>query len=123
MKQREINNAYPSIAKLLDARLPIKKARAIYEMYSLLEASYDFACREQQKYLDEYNITIENGLLRFHGENKESDYAGFRQKLDDLLESDVNLDIKPVVITEEELGAHRVSAIDIHNLNGFVFFD
>lgn len=123
MKQREINEAYPCLGKLLGINLPLKKARALYEMYTALEASYNFAVREQQKYLKEYNAEFIGGYLKFNGEDKEADRCAFHEKINALQESEVDLYVEPVTITEEELGGHRVSVIDIHRLKGFVFFD
>lgn len=92
-------------------------------MYTALEASYNFAVREQQKYLDEHNMSIVNGLFKFAGENKEEDYAAFMEQLNELLDSEVDIDVNTIEITEEDMGKHTISAADILNLRGLVSFE
>ena len=52
MKQEKINRAFPSLMKLRDINLPVKKARAIYKMYVAVEGAYEFALGEEKKYLN-----------------------------------------------------------------------
>lgn len=121
MKQEKINRAFPSLAKLRDISLPVKKARAIYKLYIAAESAYNFALNEEKKYLSEYNGTlIEDGSINF---SSPEECVAFKEKFDELVTSEVDLDIEVVTLTESDLGDQLLTPGDIYNLEGFVTFE
>lgn len=121
MIQEKINRAFPSLVKMRDLNLPVKKARAIYKIYIATEEICSFAASEEKKYLDEFRGTLSNdGTIDFQ---TPEECASFKEKFEELCHSDVELDIEPVVLTEADLGDQRLTPGDIYNLEGFVIFE
>lgn len=121
MKQEKINRAFPSLARLKDIRLPVKKAYAVYKLYMAAEGAYRFAAEEEKKCLDEYNGTIvENGEIRFESPEK---CAAFMERLEEIHNMDVDFCVEPVVLTEQDLGDQTLTPGDFYNLEGFVTFE
>lgn len=121
MKQERINKAYISLVKLRDYNLPVKKAYAIYKLLSIVEDAYNFAVTEERKYLDEYGGTIKGGTeIVFETPEK---CVAFKTKIDELYETDVDIDITPVSLTEADMKEQTLTPADIENLDGFVIFE
>jgi len=121
MKQEKINRAFPSLVKMRDLNLPVKKARAIYKMYVAVEEAYNFASTEEQKYLEEFRgILTDEGTINF---KTPEECAAFKEKFEELCHSDVDINIDPVVLTESDLGDQTLTPGDIYNLEGFVTFE
>lgn len=121
MKQEKINRAFPSLSKLRDMNLPVKKARAIYRLYTVTEEAYNFAFNEEQKYLNEFHGTlVGNGSINF---NTPEDCSAFQEKFDALVNSEIELEIEPVTLTDDDFGEQMLTPGDIYNLEGFVIFE
>lgn len=121
MEQKKINRAFPSLIKMRDLNLPVKKARAVYKLYVATEEAYNFAADEEKKYLDEFRGVLANdGNINFQ---TPEECAAFKEKFEELCHSDVELDIEPVVLTEDDLGDQKLTPGDIYNLEGFVTFE
>lgn len=121
MTQFNVNKAYVVLAKISEFKLPVKKAYEIYKLAKTLEERYRFAVDEEKKYIEEFNGTINNdGTVSF--ENAEI-YGAFQEKLSELNDMQVDIEITPVVLTEKDLGEQTISPSDIYNLEGFVTFE
>lgn len=121
MKQEKINRAFPSLIKLRDLNLPVKKARAVYKMYVAVEEAYNFAAGEEKKYLNEYDgVLTEDGGINFKTAEA---CAAFKEKFEELCNSDVELDIEMVILTDADFGEQMLTPGDIYNLDGFVIFE
>lgn len=120
MKQESINRAYSTLLTLKDYKLPLKKAYAIYRLYTSISDAYEFALNEEQKYLAEYNGKPNgDGTVVF---STPTDCAAFRDKVEELNNMDVDITIEPVTLTEKDLGEQTITPADIANLEGFVAF-
>lgn len=121
MKQEKINRAFPSLTKLRDMNLPINKARAIYRLYVAAEEAYNFAFNEEQKYLNEFNGTlVEDGGINF---KTPEDCSAFQKRFDELINSEIGLEIEPVTLSDKDVGNQMLTPGDIYNLEGFVIFE
>ncbi|MBO7312291.1 MAG: hypothetical protein J6U82_05750 [Alistipes sp.] len=121
MKQEKINRAFPSLTKLRDINLPVKNSRAIYKLYVAAEDAYNFALGEEKKYLSEFNGTIAgDGSINF---KTTEECLAFKEKFDELVNSDVELDIEVVTLSDNDLGEQMLTPGDIYNLEGFVIFE
>lgn len=121
MKQESINRAYSSLLKLKDYKLPVKKAYAIYRLYSSIEGAYEFALNEEQKYMTEYKGKPNgDGTVTFA---TPTDCASFRDKVEEMNNMVVDISIEPVTLTEKDLGEQMITPSDIANLEGFVTFE
>lgn len=121
MEQSKINKAYPALMRLCELRLPIKKAREVYNLSKRTGQHFEFALAEERKCVDECNGKVNmDGTVSF---NNADDYAAFRKRIDELNSSEVDLVISPIVIFESELENQTISPADIHDLEDFVIFD
>lgn len=121
MKQEKINRAFPSLNKLRDMSLPVKKARAIYKLYTAIEGAYNFSYSEEQKYLNEFHGTVSaDGSITF---KTPDDCSAFKEKFEELINSDIELDIDVVTLSDDDFGDQMLTPGDIFNLEGFVVFE
>lgn len=124
MKQIKINQAYSAFLKLLELKFPIKTSREIYKQSNILKEHYEFFTREQDKIILSYHGKVSaNGLVNFDGENAEERSRKCFEELNQLNESDVEIEIKPILITETDYGDQTISPADIGNLDGFIVFE
>lgn len=124
MKQLKINQAYGAFLKLLELKFPIKIAREIYKQSNVLKEHYEFYMREQDKIIQSYHGNVNaNGLVNFDGENAEEISRKCCEELNQLNESEVEIEIKPILITETDYGDQIISPADIGNLDGFIVFE
>ena len=119
--QKQVNNAYTSLAYLSKLKLPIKISYDLYKMVKIMEEKFNFSVEEEQKLLAIYDgIVDEQGVVHF----KDSDsVAKFNKDHEDLLELEHELDIEPVTINMNLINDQRISIADIINLEGFVLFE
>lgn len=121
MKQENINRAFHSLSKLNEYRLPVKKAYGVYKLMKAIEPAHRFAFEQEQKYLAEYHGTVaESGTVAFESP---ADCAAFKDKLEELCNIDVDVELEPVTLSEKDLGEQQVTPADIFNLEGFVTFE
>lgn len=121
MKQIQINKAYPALKRLSELSLPISKARALYKMLKQAEEIFMFAVEQERKYLEEFGgVTDSDGTVSF--KDPES-FGKFQEKLIELNNSETEWDIKPVILSEDDLLNQRVSSADMLRIEDFVLFE
>ena len=124
MRQNKINKAYGAFIRLLELKFPIKISREIYKQSNILKEHYDFFMREQNKIIQSYHGEVnENGVVNFDGEDFEERSHSCLTELNQLGESEVEIEIKPILITETDYGDQIISPSDIGNLDGFIVFE
>lgn len=120
MKQMQINRAYAALSRLLNIPLPASEAYGVYMLAKKLESNYTFELEQQKKMVEKYDGTInEDGSIVFT--NKENS-INFQQEIDELANIEVVLDIDPIVVECAHLDGHKITPIDMYNLDGFVVF-
>lgn len=121
MTQLQVNKAYPALMRLAEFRLPIKKARRLYEMVKKAEEHFEFAISEERKYISEFNGQERpDGTVFFES----SDYFNkYQEKMIELNNFEVKWDIEPIILTEEEIKEQSISSADICCLEDFVTFE
>lgn len=121
MKQKEINKAYPAIMRLIEFKLPIQKARSVYNIMKKIREHFDFALVEEKKYVaDCHGVMNQNGTVSFSN-TEELDV--FQKLITELNESAIEWSDKPVVLTDNDIGDQTISVADIQSLEGFVIFE
>jgi len=120
MKQFKVNKAYNTLSRFAEMRLPLSKAREIYSMIKALDEPYQFAINEERKYIEEFDGVVNNdGTISFESPEK---YASFQEKMSDLSDTDVDVKIKPIELTESDLGDQTITPAEIFILEGFISF-
>lgn len=113
MKIKQIIDALPALKKLSDQDLRIKTlyyvSNLICELNDVLK-SYDVA---KNRLIDKYFVAEDEKLIIKDGcENN------FEKELNELLDMEIESDIKPVEIGEEE--NIKLSCYDLHLLDGII---
>ena len=121
MKQININKSYPSIMRLCEFKLPIKKARQIYRISKEIREIFDFAVAEEKKSVAEcHGAYNPDGTVKF---SSQGDFEQFQCRMEELNNSEIDWKIEPVILTEDDIGAQTISVSDIQDLEGFVIFE
>lgn len=121
MTQLQVNKAYPALMRLSEFRLPIKKARGLYEMIKKVEEHFEFAVSEERKYISEFNGQERpDGTVFFESSD---DFHKYQEKMVELNNFEVEWNIEPIVLTEEEIKDQSISFSDIYCLENFVIFE
>lgn len=121
MTQYEVNKAYPALMRLAEFRLPVKKARCLYEITKKAEEHFQFAIAEERKYIIEFKGQERpDGTVSFE---KPELFGKYQKKIMELNNLEIEWDFKPIVLTESDVGEQTISTSDIHSLEGFVTFE
>lgn len=121
MTQFKVNKAYPALMRLSEFQLPVKKAKALYNITKKAEEHFQFALAEERKYIVEFNGTEKpDGTITFE---LQSDFAKYQEKMLELNDLEVEWEEIPIILTETEIGEQPISPSDIHFLEGFVSFE
>lgn len=124
MKQFQINKAYGALNRLLELKFPIKKSREIYILTNKLKEHCDFGAKEEVKIIQSYDgIINDNGSFNFDGENRNERAQKCISELQQLSESEIEIDFKTIIINETDYGIQTISPADIGNLEGFIIFE
>ena len=121
MTQYEINKAYAALMRLSEFRLPVKKARSLYEVTKKAEEHFQFAITEERKYIVEFNGQERpDGTVYFASQE---DFGKYQEKIAELNNLEIEWDTNPVTLAESDIGDQTISSSDIHSLEGFVIFE
>lgn len=120
MKQMQINRAYAALSRLLNIPLPASEAYGVYMLAKKLEPNYTFELEQQRKLVQKYDGAINSdGSIVFANRKNGID---FQQEIDDLSNIEVILDVDPIIVECSHLDGHKITPIDMYNLDGFVVF-
>lgn len=117
---RKAIEAYQALGRIWNRPFRMKDSRDLMMMRIELEKEAKYHDEEIQKYLFRYNPkTLENGYYQFETEEDKNE---FNKILNDLQETEVDLDLEPVVIDLKKYANDdiRFSPSDLYQLNGFV---
>ena len=121
MKQIDLVRGYEALKRLSSESLPISDAYGIFTLCKQTEPQYMFEMEQEKKILSEVNGTIaENGDLHFDTLQKAKE---FQEKLNELQDMDVSLEIKPITIKMGRLNQVRIRPEDFEFLAPFVTFE
>lgn len=124
MKQGTVNKAYLSILNLSELKFPYKISREIYKMKNSLKEIVEFGAQEELKIIKGYNGEVRNdGSFAFVGVDKKERTRDCFNDLQKWQENEVDLEIKPILLTEADCDSQKISVSDIENLEGFIIFE
>lgn len=115
MKQSKIINAYKIIDKISDNKLNLHTSYQIYKIKNSLKDIYQFQLQEEKKLIEEYNVVIDDGKLKFNTPEIASE---FLDKLNEIGDNECDIDIVPVEIDSNE--NILLSIREIEQLEGFI---
>lgn len=117
-----------ALQEMMQMRLPYAKAKVMYKIYKNFEDEYKFFVQEEIKLVNEFAakdeqgkpIVYKDGTVKFDNIESKNKYEA---KLSELgaLKSDIQ--IKPIVLTEVDIGEQIISPEIMGKLEGIISFE
>lgn len=115
MKIRKLVEATPALREIANQRLPMKTLYRVTRLIREIQPQLDFYDEQYQKLIMEYCTEDEGAFLLPVGSKTD-----FENALNELFDLDVEVNIEPVSIPENEAENLRLSYNDICALEGFI---
>lgn len=121
MKQLQINKAYGALSRLANIQMPVRDAYKLYLLTEQMKPCCNFQLEQERKLLEKYGGAIDQDSGSFVFKDRETMEA-FRREMAELNELDAEIEVDPVEISMDALGAQKLTPADIMCLEGFVAF-
>ena len=128
MNYLKIVKSMSALQEMMQMRLPYAKAKVMYKIYKIFEDEYKFFVQEEIKLVNEFAakdeqgkpIVYKDGTVKFDNLESKNKYEA---KLSELgaLKSDIQ--IKPIVLTEVDIGEQIISPEIMGKLEGIISFE
>ena len=128
MNYLKIVKSMSALQEMMQMRLPYAKAKVMYKIYKIFEDEYKFFVQEEIKLVNEFAEKDEqgkpnvykDGTVKFDNIESKNKYEA---KLSELgaLKSDIQ--IKPIVLTEVDIGEQIISPEIMGKLEGIISFE
>lgn len=128
MNYLKIVKSMSALQEMMQMRLPYAKAKVMYKIYKNFEDEYKFFVQEEIKLVNEFAakdeqgkpIVYKDGTVKFDNIESKNKYEA---KLSELgaLKSDIQ--IKPIVLTEVDIGEQIISPEIMGKLEGIISFE
>lgn len=119
MKVQQILNSLPILQRVVELKLPIKKAYKVYSLAKQINEQREFFIKEEKKLIEKFNAEIlEDGNVKF---NSPEDQMGFVTEHAALMQYEV-ADLNVIELSFEDLGDTELTPKDIMMLEGVINF-
>lgn len=128
MNYLKIVKSMSALQEMMQMRLPYAKAKVMYKIYKIFEDEYKFFVQEEIKLVNEFAakdeqgkpIVYKDGTVKFDNIESKNKYEA---KLSELgaLESDIQ--VKPIVLKEADIGEQVISPETMGKLEGIISFE
>ena len=119
MTIQQMLNALPIVQKIMELKLPVKKAYQAYTLAKQINEQRDFFINEEKKLIEKFNATVtETGSIQF---SNAEDQAAFVEEYGALSRFE-NEDIKALELSFSDLGVAEFSPMEIAALEGVINF-
>lgn len=128
MNYLKIVKSMSALQEMMQMRLPYAKAKVMYKIYKNFEDEYKFFVQEEIKLVNEFAakdeqgkpIVYKDGTVKFDNIESKNKYEAKLSELGDL-KSDIQ--IKPIVLTEVDIGEQIISPEIMSKLEGIISFE
>lgn len=121
MKQSQIVGAYTALSKLTAREWPVKIAYQLMLIQDALEPAYRAGIRMQEKLIGQYGgVERYGGVFTFPSIEEQK---GFQAALEELMDADVSVTYRPMVMSEEMAEGLKLRPMDMRALIGVVDFN
>lgn len=128
MNYLKIVKSMSALQEIMQMRLPYAKAKVMYKIYKNFEDEYKFFVQEEIKLVNEFAakdeqdkpIVYKDGTVKFDNIESKNKYEAKLSELGDL-KSDIQ--IKPIVLTETDIGEQIISPEIMGKLEGIISFE
>lgn len=120
MTARQMLNALPMVQKIMELKLPIKKAYKVYNLAKVINEKREFFINEEKKIVDKFEVEIlEDGKIRFKDSESK---LGFMQGHAELMNYEIS-DLDPLELSFDDLGEVEFTPMEIMQLEGVINFN
>lgn len=116
MTAQQLLQALQILPRLMELKLPVKKAYKIYSMAKAMDTKKEFFVQEEQKLVKNNNGEMIDGGVKF---NTVEDQANFSKEHADMLSCEID-DISAIDLTFDELGEATLTPNDLIALEGVI---
>jgi hypothetical protein len=124
----KIASSMSALKEITQLRLPYAKARDIYKIYKLFESEHSFFAQEEVKLVQEFAekdadgnpCVSEDGIIKFKDAATKMQYVA---KFSELGEQESDIEIKPVALSEDEIGNQIISPETMSRLEDIISFE
>lgn len=128
MNYLKIVKSMSALQEMMQMRLPYAKAKVVYKTYKNFEDEYKFFVQEEIKLVNEFAakdeqgkpIVYKDGTVKFDNIESKNKYEAKLSELGDL-KSDIQ--IKPIILTETDIGEQIISPEIMGKLEGIISFE
>lgn len=118
MKVQQMLNSLPILQRVMELKLPIKKAYKLFSLAKQINEQRDFFIQEEKKLVTKFNAEIvDKGGLRF---NSPEDQQAFVKEHGELMQYEVDLEV--VELSFDDLGDVEFTPKDLMALEGVINF-
>lgn len=110
--------ALPGLQKMMELKLPIKKAHAIYSLAKQINEQREFFINEEKKMIEKFNVEISGGNLQF---KSAEDQVQFVTEHNELMQYEVE-GLKAVELSFADLGDLEITPAEMGTLDGVIIF-
>ena len=112
-------NAFPVVQKIMELKLPIKKAYKVYTLVKVINDKRDFFINEEKKLIDKFEGTLlQNGKIQFKSAEIQVKFAEEYNELMNYIIEDVEV----FELKFEDLGEVEFTPAEIGMLEGVINF-
>ena len=105
----KILDARDTLSRLAERTLPVKQSYGLAKVVKAVNGEFAIYEGERIKLCEKYGtLDKDNGVYKFEGENREK----FNADINVLLSQEVELDVKPIDISNLELSAQDIISIE-----------
>lgn len=110
--------ALPVLNRMMELKLPIKKAHAVYSLAKQINEQREFFINEEKKMIEKFSVTIDSGNLHF---KSSEDQARFVAEHNELMQYQVE-GLMPIELSFTDLGNLEITPMEMSSLDGVVIF-
>lgn len=119
MKVQQMLNSLPILQRMIELKLPIKKAYKVYSLAKQINEQQEFFIKEEKKLIEKFHAEIlEGGKIKF---NSPEDQTSFATEYAVLMQYEV-ADLDIIELSFEDLGDIEFTPKDIMMLEGVINF-
>ena len=119
MTVQKMLNALPVLQRLMELKLPIKKAYSIYSLAKQINEQREFFIKEERKLIEKFNAEVlEDGRIKFIDSINQVHFA---EEHNELMQYEVE-NFSPIELSFNDLGDAEMTPADLMTLEGVINF-
>jgi hypothetical protein len=120
MTVQQMFNSLPILQRMMELKLPISKAYAIYILAKQIDNEREFFINREKQLVAQYGAEIlENGNVKFQSAE---DQVKFSQEHADMMKCELE-NLKPIYLNVEDLGEAQFTPMELMLLEGAVIWN